>query len=242
MNVIKKLLLILVIIITITGVCGCMDFTSKKNNNRKESDSEYSEMFKSYIEEKYSKSFEIVSTDFPESGFNTGMKQNVVVLRDDDGVTCNVTAYLSTPYSYYDDYVESYTASLIEAEIDNAKYDSVRYRIYVTVKNRNMDETNVSSNNILSLTFVGKVDHSPEEKDLQGLYEIYDELVRKGYRNIYYLVGFVNESKEFDAAVDNYTIYGKSKWSDYKGAFYAYLSVKNPGLSFDDFKSSIVNQ
>ena len=61
-----------------------------------------------------------------------------------------------------------------------------------------------------------------------------------GYSNIYFLIGFVESSDDFDKAIENYTVYGKSKWDDYDGEFYAYIYVANSNLSFDEFKKCIV--
>ena len=57
-----------------------------------------------------------------------------------------------------------------------------------------------------------------------------------GYSNIYFLIGFVESSDDFDKAIENYTVYGKSKWDDYDGEFYAHIDVANSNLSFDEFK------
>lgn len=239
----KGIALIFLVLIIIL-VIAVLVFVFKNNiedshPNRKESNAEYTKMMKNYMEEKYSTSFEVVNTIFPKGGFNTGMLQNVVTLKDSDGVCCDVTAQLNSPYDFYDDYIDSRTAALIQNELNYNIFKTGKGRISVTVKDRKGQKVDASASNILSLTFVGAIYHSPTNEDIQELYDIYQKIQNMGYRNIYFIIGFVNNSSDFDLAVKDYKVYGKSNWSDYNGNFYAYLTVKYAGLSFEDFESCI---
>ena len=53
MKKIRALSIILLILITVTGVCGCMNKNSNKSN-RRETDQEYILQMQNYIQEKYS--------------------------------------------------------------------------------------------------------------------------------------------------------------------------------------------
>lgn len=221
-----------------------MNNTTTNNDNTSiiEADPEYTNKAKAYIEEKYSQTFDIVSTIYPESGFNTAMQQNIITLKDSGGIRCNIRADLSDPYNYYDDYFESYAASLIEKDAGFDLFENGKARVYVAVNEKNIKEPDISAANVRSLTLVAGIDHAPSDEDVQKLYDMYRNFEEKGYTDIFFIVGFTEDSAEFDLAVGNYRVYGKSNWSDYKGKFYAYLTVKDTGLSFDDFKASVVKQ
>lgn len=236
MNTIKKILVLLLTLIILIGVCGCMN-TTKNNSNRKESDSEYTELMKNYMEEKYGRTFKEIAHVFPEGGINTEMKLNVVTLEDASGVRCNVKARLGTPYKYFDDYVESYSAAQLENSLEHKVSDIGNARIYLTVSDIDINKIDYSNNNVLSLTLVAGIEHSPSDDDFQKLFDIYKEFEGKGYDNLFFIVGFVKESEEFELAIENYQIHGKANWNDYAGEFYGYLTVKSSGLSFDEFKN-----
>lgn len=237
MNKVRKILVLLLTLIMLIGVCGCMNTSKKSNLNRKESDSEYAELMKDYMEEKYGRSFKEISYIFPEGGINTEMKLNVVTLEDASGVRCNVKARLGTPYKYFDDYVESYSAAQLESSLEHKISNIGEARTYLTVSDIDIDKIDYSNNNVLSLTLVAGIEHSPTDDDFQKLFDIYKELEDKGYSNLFFIVGFVKESEEFKLAIDNYQIYGKANWNDYDGEFYGYLTVKTAGLSLDEFKN-----
>ena len=236
MNTIKKILVLLLTLIILIGVCGCMN-TTKNNSNRKESDSKYAELMKNYMEEKYGRSFEIVESLFYEGKSSSGMEKNILVMKDSEGVYCNVQARVGTPYDFFDGYVASYTAAKLESTLENDISQIEKARIYVALENMNFEKIDYSANNVSSLTLVGSFSHLPKDEDYQALYNIYEELGRKGYNKIYFLVGFVKQSEDFDLAVQNYRVYGKSEWEHYNGDFYGYLTVKTGGLSFEDFKA-----
>ncbi len=232
-------LLLLIAILLIIGMSGCISNYSIGNSTRKESDAEYLEMMKKYMEDKYSTTFDTVEYILPSSGVNTGMEINVLVLRDADGTITNVRAKFGTPYNYYDDYVKARTAAKILSEIDAPTDGIDEVGLYVTVKNITADTVDVSPENINSITVVAKVSEEPTEANMKALYDVYKELCDKGYGKVYFLVGFVADSSDFDAAVKNYNLHGKSKWSDYTGEFFAHLHTTSTGLSFEEFKASI---
>lgn len=206
---------------------------------RKETDAEYINMMKDYMEEKYSTTFEIVDSILPKSTVSSGMELNVLVLRDSNGLTTNVRAKFGTPYHFYDDYVESCTAAKILSEIGFTNENIDALGLNVIVRNKSIETIDISPENVPSLTVVAKVAERPNDTNLQSLYEVYDKICALGYEDVYFLVGFVENSSDFDAAVENYTVYGKSKWSDYNGEFFAYLRITSAGLSFDEFCSSV---
>ena len=213
-----------------------MDKSSNKNN-RQENDQEYISLMKKYIQDKYSITVDVVEHIFPQDGINTALKENILVVKDSNGVIANIRARLSTPYNFYDDYVESCTAANIQAEIDLSFFDNAK--IYVVVNNANIEMIDTSPSNIDYLTFVSTVTGKPEDDILKDLYEVYDYLCQKGYENIGFLVGFTDGSSEFGKAVENYMIYGKSDWDSYSGEVYAELYVTDQGLSFEEFKERV---
>lgn len=239
MSMLKRLFLLLITTLIMIGVCGCMKKTELTNNTRKESDAEYVEMMKDYMEQKYTTSFDIVETVLPASGINTGMEVNTLVLRDCDGCVTNVRAKFGTPYNFYDDYVQVRTAYEILSKMKVNTEIISALGLYATVRTNSIESIDTSPENVTSLTLVAKVPNDPEEASLQALYELYDEICSNGYSKVYFLVGFVKDSSDFDAAVENYSLHGKSKWSDYKGEFYAYLRTTSVELSFEDFKNSV---
>lgn len=207
-------------------------------SNRQESDQEYILLMQNYIQDKYSIIVDEVEHILPQEGINTALKENVLVVRDLNGVVSNVKARLSTPYDFYDDYVESCTASSIQNEI-GVSVPNGKARIYVVVNNADIKNIDTSATNIASLTFVSTITGNPTDDSLGRLYEIYKALNQKGYLNVYFLVGFTDGSSEFEKAVDNYMIYGKSEWKDYSSKVFAELYITDKNLSFDEFKERV---
>lgn len=237
MKKIRAISIILLILITVTGVCGCMNKNSNKSN-RQESDQEYVLLMQNYIQDKYSITVDVVEQILPQDGINTALKENILVVRDSNGVISNVKARLSTPYEFYDDYVESCTAASIQKEI-GVSVPSGTAKIYVVVNNTDANNINTSATNIASLTFVSTITGNPNDNSLERLYEIYDTIQKKGYSNVYFLVGFTDGSYEFEKAVENYMVHGKSEWKDYSGEVFAELYVTDNNLSYAEFKGNI---
>ena len=213
-----------------------MDKSSNKTN-RQETDQEYILLMKDYIQDKYSITVDIVEHIFPQDGINTALKENILVVKDSNGVIANIRARLSTPYNFYDDYVESCTAESIQKGIDVSFLDNAK--IYVVVNNANIEMIDTSPSNIDYMTFVSTVTGMPDDAILKNLYEVYDCLHQKGYENVGFLVGFTDGSSEFEKAVGNYMVYGKSDWDSYSGEVFAELYVADKGLSFEEFKDRI---
>ena len=237
MKKIRAISILILIMITITGVCGCMNRDSNKSN-RQEADQEYIELMQNYIQDKYSITVDVVEQILPQDGVNTALKENVLVVRDSNGVISNVKARLSTPYDFYDDYVESCTATSIEKEL-GISIPSGNAKIYVVPNNLDIARIDTSATNIASLTFVCTITCNRDNNTLERLYEIYNKIQKKGYENIYFLVGFTDGSVEFEKAVENYLVHGKSEWKDYSGEVCAELYVTEKDLSFDQFKEKI---
>lgn len=239
MKILMRLLSLAMAVLITLGVCGCMNNNFLGNGARKESDAEYLKMMEDYMEEKYATSFDVVESILAESGINSGMEINVLVLRDSAGRTTNVRAKFGTPYRFYDDYVQVRSAAEILSKLEVSKEHIEALGLYVVVRNKSIDSIDVSPENIPTLTVVAKVPEEPNDENLRALYEVYNGICSAGYKEVYFLAGFVKESSDFDAAVANYTVHGKSKWSDYNGDFYAYLRTTSDGLSFEEFKSGV---
>ena len=237
MKKIRAISIILLILITVTGVCGCMNKNSNKSN-RQETDQEYILLMQNYIQDKYSITVDVVEQILPQDGINTALKENILVVRDSNGVISNVKARLSTPYEFYDDYVESCTAASIQKEI-GVSVPSGTAKIYVVVNNTDANNINTSAANVASVTFVSTITGNPNDDSLERLYEIYNSIQQKGYSNVYFLVGFTDGSPEFEKAVENYMVHGKSEWKDYSGEVFAELYVTDKNLSYAEFKEKV---
>ena len=211
---------------------------NSNKSNRRESDQEYVALMRNYIQEKYSVAVEIVDQILPQDGINTGLQENILVVRDANGVLANVRARLSSPYTFYDDYVEACTAAAIQKELD-VQLSSGEGKVYVVVNHSDITHIDTSADNIASLTFVAAVAGNPDDRALEQLYRIYDSLRQKGYKKVYFLVGFTDGSPEFEKAINNYMVHGKSEWKDYSGKVFAELYVTDQTLSFDEFKEKV---
>lgn len=168
------------------------------------------------------------------------MELNTVILKDENGVECNVKAHVGTPYKYFDDYTNSYTAFVLSKSLDSNLIKTDNFKLYCTLKNDDWQNLDTSKQNISSLTLVGGIYHSPKKEDIQELYSLYKEIEDIDNSNVFFLVGFVNNSSDFDKAITNYRVYGKSKWEDYNGSFYGYLTVKSSGLSYEEFENCLL--
>lgn len=234
----RRLVLLFGAIIILMGVCGCMN--TNNNYGRKENDQDYAELMRTHMEEKYGTDFQIAECIFPEAGINSGMRENVVVLKDCNGVTANVKARVGTPYTYYDDYVDACGADRIESSLDlTGLRQAGNARLYAVVRSKTVDEIDISPEGVTSVTLVVNIPQQRTEETMQKLYDAYGQIVKAGYQKLYLIAWFTDGSAEFDQAVENYRVYGKSSWENYTGTVYAALKVTVPDLSYEDFCAAL---
>lgn len=232
-RIMKKFSCVLLCFALVMSICGC----AKQNSEEKET--EYKNEMMNYAEEKYKKVFLIDEVIFSEAGFNTGMEQNVLVLKDSDGVTFNVTASHKNPDSFYDDYVEAVCAEKFSKEINTEQIkDYAEFKFYVMLNNDS--DFTYSEENIKSLTFMVNIKGDPNEDILKDLYDVYSEISNKNIENVFILIGFTDGSPIFSKAVNNYKVYGEAEWEDFSATVYSYLDVFENNLSFEEFKNALV--
>lgn len=242
MKIFKKI--ILVVLMLVLSVCSTSCIVTPYINNTRETastvDEEYISAMLNYIQDKYSITVDVVESIFPDDSINTALNENVLVVQNDSGVIANVKARLSSPYDFYDDYIESRIAFDIQSQLNiSISAQKANAKVYVAVDETSMETLDSSADNISSLTFVSTVEGYPTDKTVEELYDIYTRIQEKGYSNVFFLVGFTDGSAEFEKAVNNYMIYGKSGWRDYSGEVYAELYVAENGLTYEGFRNSI---
>jgi len=236
---IKRLGILFGAIMIMMGVCGCMNINS--NYGRNENNQEYAELMRIYMEETYSAEFQIVEYIFPEAGINSGMKENVVVLKDRDGVLANVKARMGTPYAYYDDYVDACGAHRIESRLDlSGLRQTGNAQLYAVVKTDAVADIDITPAGVTSVTLVVNIPHPQSQEAMQSLYDAYKQICNAGYGKLYLIAWFTDGSAEFDQAVENYRVYGKSSWKNYNGKVYAALKITDTGLSYEDFCAALI--
>lgn len=228
----KKTLFLLLVLFFISGLYGCNIETNKNNKD------DIVTLAYEYIYNKYSIDVDLVEQIVPQNGFNSALKENVLVMSDPNGLIFNVRSRIDTPSNFYDDYVETCTAASVQKEI-GVSVPSGSAKIYVVVNNDDASNINASPTNIASLTFISVIKGYPNDNSLERLYEIYDNIQQRGYSNIYFLVGFTDGSSEFEKAVENYMVHGKSEWKDYSGEVFAELYVTDSNLTFDEFANKL---
>ena len=215
---------------------------NNKNYGRTETDEAYAELMLNYMEDKYDTSFQIVEQIFPESGLNSGMLENVLVLKDPSGVTANAKARLGSPYDYYDDYVNACGADLIQRSMDLTALQQLgTARFYAVVNSKRVSEIDITPEGVASVTLVVNIPEPFSEEAMDQLYRVYEQICGAGYKTLYLIAWFTDGSPEFDQAVSNYRIYGKSDWKSYSGTVYAALKITTPGLSPEDFRAALIN-
>lgn len=214
----------------------------KKDNNygRKETDQQYAELMLKYMEEKHGTTFQAVEYIFPEAGINSGMQENVLVVEDSGGVTANVKARLSTPYSYYDDYVDACGADRIQRSLDLSGLQALgSARLYAVVNSKSATDISIAPGDVVSVTLVVNIPGEVTEEAVKQLYDAYCQICSAGYQKLYLIAWFTDGSAEFDQAVNNYRVYGKSSWKNYTGTVYAAMKVTTPNLSYEDFRNAL---
>lgn len=242
----KKVILVILMFVLFVCSTACIvtpDIKNTQKTNITNVDEEYISAMLNYIQDKYSVTVNIIESIFPDDGINTALNENVLVVQDDNGIIANVKARLSSPYDFYDDYIESCIAFDIQNQLNiSISTQEANTKVYVTVNEANIEPLDSSANNISSLTFVSTVEGYPTDKTVEELYSIYTQIQEKGYSNVFFIVGFTDGSAEFEKAVNNYMIYGKSDWRDYSGEIYAELYVAENGLTYDGFRNSITEK
>lgn len=237
-NPFKIIISLSIFLALMIGVNGCMFFENKPT--RIEENDEYVQMMHQYIQDKYNVNFDIKESILPEEGFNTGMKENILVVTDENGVSANVKAYLSTPYEYSDDYVYSLAADKIQKSLDLTDIEKHGCcKVYTVTNSSDPTDIDISADNIASLTFVAVIDHSSDDDALDILYDVYSQIQTLGYADVYFLVAFSSDLEYFSKVVLNYTVYGQTSWSDYPAEISAYMNVMDNDLSKDAFTEEL---
>lgn len=234
----KRLWILLLATIMMIGVCGCMK--TNKDRGRIERNQKYAQQMLAYMEEKYDTVFQVVEEIFPESGINTGMKENVLVVKDSNGVLANAKARLGSPDVFYDDYVYACGADRIQRSLDLSGLQELgNARVYGVFNAKHLSEISIAPEEVPSVTLVVNLPQQVTAEAMEQLYDAYSQICDAGYRKLYLIAWFTDGSAEFDQAVENYRIYGKSNWTDYSGTVYAALKITEPGLSYDDFQAAL---
>lgn len=222
-----------------TGACGCMK--TNTSHGRIETDQEYAELMLQYMEETYDTTFQIVESIFPKAGFNTGMKENVLVVEDSNGVIANAKARLGSPYKFYDDYLNSCAADQIQRSMDLENLLALgNARFYTVVKSKILSEINIAPEGVSSVTLVVNIPQQVTDEAMEQLYDVYCQICDAGYQTLYLIAWFTDGSAEFDQAVNNYRVYGKSDWKHYEGTVYAALKITEPDLPYEVFRNTLI--
>ena len=236
----KRILALLIAAMMMIGVCGCM--RRNRDSVNKPNEQEYTEQMRKYMEDAYDTTFTVVETIFPKSGFNTGMLENVVVLKDSQGVVTNVKARLGNPDAFYDDYANCLGAHKIQNNMDLAVLQEMgNARVYAVVRDKNIADISIAADNVSSVTLVVNIPCEPSEAAMECLYDAYGQLCEAGYQTLYLIAWFTDGDAEFDRAVENYRVYGKPDWSHYSGTVYAALKISAPDVSYEDFRAALID-
>lgn len=213
------------------------------NGGRTEDDQAYAELMLKYMEEKYDTNFLMEEYIFPKGGFNTGMRENVLVVKDLNGVTANARARLGAPYAFYDNYLHACGADLIQRNMDLSdlqKLGDAKY--YAVVNGKQLSDISIAPEGIASVTLVVNIPQQVTEEALMQLYEAYCQMCDAGYPDSDLTACFSDGSAEFTQAVENYPIYGNSNWTGFSGTVYAVLKASGSDLSYEDFRAALINK
>lgn len=235
----KRIVVLFFAVIIMIGVCGCMNMN--KTLSRTENDQEYAQLMLNHMEATYGTSFQVVESIFPEAGINSGMSENVLTLQDPSGIITNVTAAMGTPYKFYDDYANALGAAQIRSTLylsELQKWGNVQ--LYTSLKTRDISNIDASPSGVSSVTLVANIPQPHSEEAMKALYDVYCQICSAGYQKLYMIAWFTDGSAEFDRAVNNYRIHGKSDWLNYNGTVHAALKITVADLDYDDFQAALV--
>ena len=215
---------------------------NKTLSNRKESDVEYSNLMLDYIKNKYSKDFVVVETLFPKEGFNTSMKVNTLVVKEvETEIIVNVHAALEKPYNFYDNYADSLAGYLLRSKVDSSFIEEKhKSKLYVYLKDKNIDDIDISDRNISKATFVININAKPNEDTLKKLFMVYEELCKIECSYVFMIVGFTQEEDVLTKYVNNFSYYGDKYWEDYSNNVYATMNVSEKGINYTEFSQKCV--
>ncbi len=235
----KCFLIAILLISVIISLVSCMPKIETPYEGRAESDIEYIEKAKKYVENKYGVSATVLEYNFPLDGFNDSALNNQVVFKDENGVLFNVRTNLSSPYDYYDDYVDARASAVIDEKINSETLDYAEFKTYAFVKNQVLQSIDISAENISSVTIIGAVTKQPDDEVLLKAFEVYQNACKLGYEKFYFRTGFFDCSKRFEQEMNNYTSYLSKPWEAYDGNYYGHLSINDQNLSFEEFKGQL---
>jgi len=216
-----------------------MDNKLYGSKTRSENDQEYAQMMLKYIEGKYNKDFEIIEYIFPEEGFNTDHLQNFLLVKEtQSGVITHVYSMQGEPYTYYDEYVSDLISFNNRQLVNCTSLNGLgSEKLYFYLRNEDLNSPDYSKENVSKVVLVVNITRKPETDTMEKLYEVYKNLFTLDYENVFLVVAFTEENKNFDDYVQYYRVLGKKDWVDYNGKVYATLSVTEADLTFNAFQN-----
>lgn len=229
----KKINVIILLIICIM-LCGCK---SNSFNEKK-----YANEMLNYLEEKYDKEFEIVRCILPQKTFNSEHLKNYLLVRElETGIFTEVYSLVSEPYVFYDYYISDIAVQKTEEILLHNNQNLInKSKLYFYMRNEDINSLDISTENISRVVLVININHSPDIKNMEQLYEIYNQLFSLEYENIFMIIGFTEENPIFDNYVKYYRIYGVKDWQDYDGKVYATMDINETNLTYEQFKNKII--
>jgi hypothetical protein len=191
-----------------------------------------------YALQKYEIAFEAVEYVPSARGFNDGMLETRLALRDPGtGMIVNVWERNGTPKKFYDDYQHAVASHMAEDLINYGDVDGMQYaKTYIAVRDfdSNKLSTLLDKDNVLHVGGVICIAGPSTQERLDQLYSIYTALQATGYKRCFLEAAFTGGGTEFEAHVRNCIFKERKRWENI-GDTHETLSVREAGLTKDEF-------
>ncbi|MBD8026889.1 hypothetical protein H9636_09475 [Ureibacillus sp. Re31] len=243
----KKIFMLILTICFAILVGGCMQTSDEENAQNVEA-------MLNYINTKYDETFEAIEYIPGEEGLNDFANQNVLIAKNDLGITILVTEYLGKKGEYLDNYRNMLASYLFkkELEIENLSFIT-ESRFYVSGAIHEWNDVDIEdfkgnfANYISKLnstnTFI-YIDEPLESIDIEEIYKLYSKLNAYNFTSNIITVGSDGDINKTSEYLDKYEYLGtQMKWYEYDKSLTTYTRlIDETNLTFEEFKSRLYKE
>lgn len=200
----------------------------------------------SYLDKKYDQNFSAINYIPAKRGFNDSMNLNILVAKSEDGLLVNVRERLSKPGKFFDDYRNAVASKSLKDKINYGSIENLHLaKTYITLTPE-VDFTaaqkgvlSLAKDDVIMVFSIVSVSGDADEKTLNALYDVYQQLQSLGYEDTALIVAFSPDKDKAESYVNNFFLYGNQKWEEYDKSVKHVLKVNENGLSFEEFKKQL---
>ena len=243
MITLKRILILSLAIVLMSGMTGCMkDYSEERENTRRA-------MLK-YINEAYEQDFTEFEFRPAPRGFNDGMNESILVVKSPEGFFVKVRETVQSKGKFYDDYINALASWYFNKGIDYSKvtglsFAMIRFTLLEDISASQLQKLKEGDLSSIaekrgSISCMIAMRTPLKESNLEEVYGIYQQLEATN-RKFNLRIAFSAYDKKSEYYIMTYPLDTSKTWRDFVPSISHYAGIVDSGLSFDEFSDQIIN-